>query len=116
MPHILLEYSDNIDFQADSTALFQNIHQLLTKELPTKLSGCRSRCIAHKVFYIGDGSTQNAFVHLTIQFLRGRSDDKKRLIGSEILRLLSECFNKYKSEFDVQFSVEFLDLDQNYFA
>jgi 5-carboxymethyl-2-hydroxymuconate isomerase len=114
MPHILLEYSDNIDFQP-SKDLFEKIHKILAQELPTNLSSCKSRWHAHQAFYLGDGSKMNGFVHVTIKVLSGRSDEKKSSIGQEILALLNAYFQKDKKTLHLQLSVEILDLDRNYF-
>ena len=115
MPHLLLEYTNNIDFHPGSSTLLHDIHLLLAEELPTDLSSCKSRCIAHDLYYVGDGSKNNAFIHLTIKVLSGRSDEKKRFIAEEILGLLNEYFSEYKNILSLQLSVELLDLDKNYF-
>lgn len=115
MPHILLECSENLDFQPNCGELFEKIHCLLAQELPTNLSSCKSRCQTHQAFYLGDGSKTNAFVHVTIKVLSGRTDDKKKSIGQEILAILQAYFQQYKSTLNLQLSVEIVDLDKNYF-
>jgi 5-carboxymethyl-2-hydroxymuconate isomerase len=114
MPHLILEYSDNIG-SLNSTAFLQQAHQLLAKELPTHLASCKSRCIVHQNFYVGDGHQHNAFAHLTIKVLAGRTDEKKNYIGNELLKLMSDFFQKRTSELRLGLSVEMLDLDKHYF-
>ena len=43
MPHIVIEYTDNITL--DTAALAQQIHKSLARELPTEVSHCKSRFI-----------------------------------------------------------------------
>ncbi|MDP1602359.1 MAG: 5-carboxymethyl-2-hydroxymuconate Delta-isomerase [Legionella sp.] len=114
MPHLILEYSDNIP-TLNCSAFFQQAHLLLAKELPTQLSSCKSRCIVHEAFYVGDGSEQNAFAHLTIKILAGRTDEKKNYIGNELLKIMSEFFQADDSDLKTGLSVEILDLDPHYF-
>lgn len=115
MPHIILEYSENIDQNLIGDLFFQQIHQLLEAELPTELSSCKSRCIVSHLFYIGDGHLNNAFAHLTIKILAGRSDEKKTQLGNKILSLMQQFFQQYQIRLNLQLSIEILDLDQHYF-
>lgn len=115
MPHLILEYSDNIVCPNNLASLFDKLHHLLADELPTQLASCKSRCIAHPLFFIGDQTENNAFVHLTIKVLSGRSDSKKNHIGKMILSMLTEFFLAESSHLSIKFSVELMDLDQHYF-
>lgn len=115
MPHLVLEYSNNITCTDNLNHLFDKLHHLLASELPTPLSNCKSRCIAHPVFFIGDQNKDNAFVHLTIKVISGRSDAKKSHLGKQILTILSDFFRPESKNLDINFSVEFIDLDKNYF-
>lgn len=115
MPHLILEYSNNIITTENFNQLFDKLHHLLEKELPTQLSSCKSRCMAHSLFFIGDQDENNAFVHLTIKILAGRADAKKSQIGEKILLLLNDFFRSGADGLNINFSVEIMDLDKNYF-
>lgn len=115
MPHLVLEYSNNITSIDRLNPLFDKLHQLLANELPTQLSSCKSRCIAHPLFFIGDQDDTNAFVHLTIKILSGRAESKKSSLGKKILSLLSDFFMTEPSNLKINLSVEIMDLDKNYF-
>ncbi|PWY55051.1 hypothetical protein DGG96_13980 [Legionella qingyii] len=114
MPHLILELSNNIDSQ-HLNQLFDKLHQMLAEKLPTQLSNCRSRCVVHPLFYIGDQSPANAFVHLTLKMLPGRDDAKKKSIGKELFDLLDNFFRTGQNELNIMLSVEVLDLDNHYF-
>lgn len=114
MPHIVLEYSNNIYPTPDTKALFAKIHQLLEKELPTQLSSCKSRCVVHDSFYVGDGSVKNAFAHLTVKIMPGRSAEKKQQVLKEVMDMMNELFQRYEGSINLQKSVEIMDLDVHY--
>lgn len=114
MPHLILELSNNIKSQ-HLNQLFDQLHQMIAEKLPTQLSNCRSRCIVHPLFYIGDQSAVNAFVHLTLKMLPGRDDMKKKSIGKELFDLLDNFFRTGQNELNIMLSVEVLDLDNHYF-
>jgi len=115
MPHLILEYSNNLANDLNVRELFTQLHQLLARELPTQLSSCKSRCIVSPVYHIGDGHQHNAFVHLTIKIMAGRTDAKKKQVGIEVLNRMGLFFHTEKAQFNVQLSVEILDLDLHYF-
>lgn len=95
-------------------SFFAEAHQYLTKSLPTDLKSCKSRLLRHDMFYLGDGSVHNAFMHLGLNMLSGRSEEKKQLITQGLLRLLQKHFNASKGCAFLQFSVEVNDLSRHY--
>lgn len=115
MPHLVLEYSNNITGIDNLNKLFDKLHHLLAEELPTQLSSCKSRCIIHPLFFVGDQDKANAFVHLTIKILSGRSQHKKNYLGEIALNVLKDFFEPAATHLTVKASVELMDLDKNYF-
>lgn len=115
MPHVILEYSKNIDRELTVESLFLTLHKILEKKLPTEISSCKSRCIVHELFFIGEGHSKNAFAHLTIKILTGRTDENKKQLGNEILTVMHHFFQPHTTNFSLQLSVEVMDLDKHYF-
>ena len=115
MPHLVLEYSANISEKSNFKALFAKCHQLLVEQLPTELASCKSRAIQQSDFYLGDGNTHNAFVHLQIKVLPGRTTEKLHNIGNNILPLLKDHFAHSLQTLNLQISLEIQDLSANYF-
>lgn len=115
MPHLILEYSKNIDGKLNFEPLVLMLHKILENKLPTDISSCKTRILAHESFFIGNGNAENAFVHLTIKILAGRSDENKNQLGNEILREMRVFFQPNQSNLILQLSVEVKDLDKHYF-
>ncbi len=115
MPHLILEYSSNINSSIPMNHLFDKIHHLLAEELPTQLANCKSRCIVHPLFFLGDQDSKNAFVHLTIKIFAGRADAKKKQIGEKIIGLLDAFFRAAPGVLKIDLSLEIMDLDSHYF-
>jgi 5-carboxymethyl-2-hydroxymuconate isomerase len=111
----MLEYSKNIDGELDFESLFLRLHQLLAEKLPTDISSCKTRCIAQESFFIGDCHIKNAFAHLTIKILAGRTDDNKNQLGHTILKEMRHFFHLHQHDLTLQLSVEVMDLDKHYF-
>lgn len=110
MPHIKLEYSNNVVEQDHFEPLFNELHQILVKTCHAKLEACKSRAIRHTTFYIGDGNPKNGMVHLEISLLEGRSIEARIAAGSEILPVLERYFAKSQKELHLQITVEIKEM------
>lgn len=115
MPHVILECSENIAGQLNVNSLFAEIHSVLAKQLPTELSSCKSRCVVHNMFYLGDGHQSNAFVHMSVKILSGRTDEIKNSLGNQLVILLRDHFQDYPNKSCLQISVEISELNKHYF-
>ena len=115
MPHITLEYSSNVRQGADLRPLFNDIHQLLTRELPTQLSSCKSRALACEQYLLGAGDEETGFAHLHVKILAGRSAEKKTYLGHVLLEMMNQFFHQDAERLDLHLSVEIEDLDPFYF-
>ena len=114
MPHIVLEYSENLPQLLDSSALFGDIHQALNRIGGIRLENCKSRARMASDCYIGDGSKDNAFVHLDIEFVEGRSAEVKQAIGRECLDLLKQYYRQHLSE-RLQITVKIHDIALDFY-
>lgn len=118
MPQILLEYSSNIseliteDFPYK--IILKEIHRILNEIGKIKLENCKSRVLSHSHYYIADGATAHAMLHIEISFMEGRSDALKNEMGETILHYLHNYLNvlipEYKDQLKVQITVHFQDM------
>jgi 5-carboxymethyl-2-hydroxymuconate isomerase len=110
MPQIVLEYSENIDLPGDNRELFGRIHQILNTVAGIRLENCKSRALMHMDYCIGNGDSSNAFVHLDVRFMEGRTNDIKSRIGKDLLELLKNHFTGDPADQIVQITVEVRDI------
>ena len=114
MPHIVLEYSSNLPELADFRALFDDIHQALNRIGGIRLENCKSRARAAEHYYIGDGNPDNAFIHLDVEFVRGRSAEVKQAIGRECLELVKRYYHLHRSDL-LQITVKIDDIAPDFY-
>ena len=115
MPHLILEASSNIlETTATVKQCLIECQNLLTEKLPTQLSSCKSRYIKHEVYVVGDDSINNAFVHLGVKVLSGRSPQILMTIIEDLRKLLIKAFNQSAVTFKLSISVELTDLGKYY--
>jgi 5-carboxymethyl-2-hydroxymuconate isomerase len=110
MPQLILEYSANILEKQPLEPLLQECNLLLVKFLPTELKACKSRAVEHLNYCIGNGAAQNAFVHINLKIMPGRSTKTKQATGQELLQLLKQYFSQSYSELNLQITVEITEL------
>lgn len=115
MPHLILEASSNIVETNDKIKqTLQKCQNLLVEKLPTQLTSCKSRLILHDVFILGDNQERNAFVHLSVKLLKGRSAELLRETSTSLQSLLYSEFNKSATQLELGISVEITELNDSY--
>ncbi|MHA2295568.1 MAG: 5-carboxymethyl-2-hydroxymuconate Delta-isomerase [Candidatus Hodarchaeales archaeon] len=112
MPQIILEYSSNIDEKFDFRSLFATIHKILSTTGGVRIENCKSRVVQQNDYFIGRGDPVEAFIHLEIQWLEGRSINLKSQLGDELLSLLKQFFQLSTRKLKVQVTVHLIDIDR----
>jgi 5-carboxymethyl-2-hydroxymuconate isomerase len=116
MPHLTLQYTDNISQIIDFDDLFSTCHRLLNEIGNIDIKNCKSRAIELNTFYISEGNPHEGFVHLEVKFLEGRSAQIKNQIGETLLHHLIERYKISSSQQPIQLTVEILDITkENYY-
>jgi 5-carboxymethyl-2-hydroxymuconate isomerase len=93
MPHLTIEYTDNIRAEARIPELLATLNRVLMAQggvYPT--GGIRSRAIALADYCVADGQDDYAFVHGTLKIAAGRPDEVKK-------RTCDELFDAIKAHF-----------------
>ena len=111
MPHIKLEYTDNIVF-SNIDGIFEKIKDLLTHNTSIKAKNCKFKAIPLSYF----SSMSSNFVHLEISILEGRSPKIIKLIGNNSLQIIKDHVISDKDNI-IQFSIEIRQINKlNYFT
>lgn len=114
MPHLVLEFSDNILEKRDFSDLFQKCHVILSQTLPSDIEGCKSRAIEQKIYYIGNGSASHAFVHVSLKVMPGRSLDTLQQTGENLMKVFKNYFSESFKKFKLQLTLEITELEKIY--
>ncbi len=109
MPHINLQYSENIK-PPDFKTLFSAIHRIMNRIANIEINNCKSRAIGCSEYFIGEGEPAGAFVHLEVKMLEGRTSKMKSDLGKTLLRELENSFLKRGDNPDLQLTVEIGDI------
>ena len=110
MPHLTLEYSDNVQAEQEWPELFLALHCILADVGGIRLENCKSRAYAAHNYLIGAGDNNAGFVHLDIRFVEGRSPEAIDSMGQELLKHLLSWFDVSQKSLDLQITVEIQDI------
>ncbi|ATO19673.1 5-carboxymethyl-2-hydroxymuconate isomerase [Acinetobacter sp. LoGeW2-3] len=116
MPHLHIEYSDNIQ-NLDVKPMLLGIHQALCAanyiQNPNDL---KSRAICQQDYVIGvDLNTTQAYVHAKVSLLSGRSSELKQAISQCVLQVLQQHV-PVQPGLTVQLCVEILDMPKDCYS
>ena len=90
MPHLTLEYTDNID--VDVQPLLARLHEELVATGAINLKGIKSRAIKHTQYRIADGNPDYAFVHVSLLIREGRPIEVQKEATRRVMKVLKETF------------------------
>lgn len=115
MPHLILEYTNNVREERNFSSLFTKLHQILHTTAHASLASCKSRAVEHSTFQVGDGGANKAFVHLEIRLAEGRSDEVRQEVGRQALLALQKHFYNSLEELDLQITVHCAEISRNFY-
>ena len=90
MPHLTLEYTDNIE--VDVQPLLARLHEEVVATGAINLKGIKSRAIKHTQYRIADGDPDYAFVHVGLLIREGRPIEVQRDATQRVMKVLKETF------------------------
>ena len=88
MPHLIIEYSANLDVDLDVAALAKAVHQAALGTGVFPIGGCRTRVARRDVYVIGDGHPENRFIHIQARIGSGRTADVRASAAEMIFACL----------------------------
>jgi 5-carboxymethyl-2-hydroxymuconate isomerase len=98
MPHLTLEYTDNLEFEIQP--LLARLHAELAATRAINLKGLKSRAVCHSDYRIADGNPQYAFVHVGLLIREGRPLEVKKEAAQRVMIVLKETFgHRYESSY-----------------
>jgi 5-carboxymethyl-2-hydroxymuconate isomerase len=110
MPHLTLEYSANLEFEAQP--LFAQLHETMVATGVVNLKGLKSRAIRHTDYRIADGDEAYAFVHLNILLRAGRPLEMQQEVARRAMAVLEETFGHRFAEGYLSLSVDIKEMKE----
>jgi 5-carboxymethyl-2-hydroxymuconate isomerase len=90
VPHLIIEYSANIEDRFDLEALLDRLHETAVATGMFPLGGIRIRAYAAHRFRIADCAPENAFVHVTAMVGSGRPLDRRQRVSEQLFEAICD--------------------------
>lgn len=111
MPHIIAEYSANLEDRLDVGALIADLHQAAVDSAVAELVGIRTR--AHRCAHalVADGNPANGFVHIVARLRRGRTIGQRKALAEALLAAADRRLQEVYPVHPIGLTVEVHEID-----
>lgn len=110
MPHLTLEYTDNLSFEIQG--LLARLHTELVDTGAINLKGIKSRAVRHTEYRIADGNPDYAFVHVGLLIREGRPLETQNQAAQRVMSVLKETFSDRMDNGFISLSVDIKEMRQ----
>ena len=114
MPHLLIEYSANLEPRIQIGALIDKLHATAIATGVFPVGGARTRAMRRDQYRVADGDPANAFVHLTMRVGHGRSVATRREAAEGIFKALCEHLAPIYAATPLAISAEMQEIDPQF--
>lgn len=111
MPHIVVEYSANLENQIDILRLVEAVHNAALKTGVFELAAVRTRASRRDYYAIADGHRDNTFVAVWVRVAPGRPAETRKRLGQEIFDAVCEFLQRTYDTTPIGISLEVQEID-----
>ena len=111
MPHIIADYSGNLDARLDMSAFCDHLRAAASEidALPTP--GIRVRAIRAQHYAIADGNPNHGYIDISVRLREGRSQEMKENIAQHLFDAARAFTADYMADQPLALSLEVRDID-----
>lgn len=107
MPHLIVEYSENLAEGFKQSKILEKAHSALMASGVFNPGDLKSRSIMLSDYLVGEEpAKEKGFVHAVIYLLEGRTVEQKSALTNAVMKVLEESFSGQS----VQLSVDIRDM------
>ena len=114
MPHVICEYSANLEKKIAIDALLETLHSAVMRTGVTELGGLRTRADRRDQYRIADNDPANGFVNVTIRVAKGRPAEKRRMIAETVFADARKHLDSVYATSPFVLSVEVQEIDPDF--
>ena len=114
MPHVICEYSANLEKKIAIDGLLETLHSAMLRTGAAELPGLRTRADRRDQYRIADNDPANGFVNVTIRVAKGRPPEKRRLIAETVFADARKHLDGVYATSPFVLSVEVQEIDPDF--
>ena len=111
MPHVIVEYSANIEADITPQRLVEEIHSAAITSGIAEPVAVRTRLMRRDDYPVGDGSPENAFVHIDIRARKGRTLEQRKAMVQTIYDQANKTLDHVFKARPLALTVEIHEID-----
>jgi 5-carboxymethyl-2-hydroxymuconate isomerase len=112
MPHIIVEYTSNLDNSMDVQGLCNALHQAMLDSGHAPLEGVRTRAARREHYCVADRNPNNAFVHIIVRMREGRPKEAYQKVGEMVMAAAEKSLEKTLQKHPMQLALEMHEITQ----
>lgn len=106
MPHLILEYSANLEDRLDIDELVNDLHVKAMTIDGLPVGGLRTRAAKREHYQVADRDPLNAFLHVILKLGHGRPEEKRKEFGQVLFEELCNLLEPVQSRSPLAISFE----------
>ena len=114
MPHVICEYSANLDGKIRIQQLLEILHDAMMRTGAAELAGLRTRADRRTDYLIADNDPANGFVNVTIRVAKGRPVETRKLIVQTVFAAAEKHLANVFATAPFVLSVELQEIDPEF--
>ena len=111
MPHLMIDYSANIEADVDMGALCDTLRDVATSIDAFPLAGVKVRAVRVDHYAIADGNPEHGFIDISIRIREGRDMQTKQDAAQKIFDAANEFVAGVMQRRSLALSLELRDID-----
>jgi 5-carboxymethyl-2-hydroxymuconate isomerase len=111
MPHLVVEYSANLEGRSDLDELLDRLHAVAVETGMFPLGGIRIRAYRADHYRIADCAPENAFVHVTAIVGSGRPIERREAASKQIFATLCKVLEPLQAASPLAISFNMREFD-----
>lgn len=108
MPHLTLEYSQNLTAKVRAAQLTQVGHKVMIDSGLFNANDIKSRSYEVVDYQVGENGSEGSFVHATARLLAGRTVEQRKALSDALFDVLGRLFPE-----QTQVTVEIVEMDRD---
>jgi 5-carboxymethyl-2-hydroxymuconate isomerase len=111
VPHIVVEYSANLENRIGLADLIRKAHEAALATGVFEIGGLRTRAARRDVYLIADGNPDNAFVTVNVRIGHGRAEAARHKAGEMIFEAVCELLAPIFADTPLGITLDVAEID-----
>lgn len=112
MPHVIVEYSTNIETALAPRALLEAVHAAVLETGVFKLAAIRTRAEPRDLYIIADGDPSHTFINVMLRIGSGRDEATKASIVKTVMDRLADITAPLSAKAGLNMLVEIQEITE----